>query len=600
MIDWRAPAVRAQRTGLGVVLLLGALDAWRYINYQANPDGVSYIDLARAFAQHGPTALVNGYWSPLFPGLIGTTYRALPPTIDTLYPIAHIVAFALFVVTTLVFHRLLTAVRERLGLLADTPDVVQVLTVAVAWSSYALYILKGIGVQLMTPDMGVSAIAFWIAAESLSLGAERWPTERWIRAGVVLGIGYWWKAILFPVGLAWYAMALFVAWRRRDGLRGPAVGAFTYAALALLLVVPISLQVGRITFGETGRLNYLWYANGAPYVWERCRPAGVGDASAEPFGRIMRDSVIVETPLTCRLSSPAAGATMPLWDDPSRYYRDAHTRVDVVRQMRAIRNNLTSLGNEIGTIGPVLFVALAIIGLIATVSLARRPGRAEEHLRRAAAALLFALTAAPVAFYLLVYVEFRHLAPFFMITWVFVPWLAVLAWGSRARFAIALLAVTALADIVTKMSDQTLMGLALARGAVTGRAPDRVPTTQVVARALRAAGIAPATRVASLNNEWNPEWAQLAELRIRAHVPQWTTALPTVLVALRDSCARAAWDAALRASGIEAVVARIPVGLPIPPEFEQLAQTGFYLHRVAAIAAPCAAQRGGAPTRSSS
>ena len=577
---------RAQRIGLGVLLALGSLDTWRYINYQANPDGVSYVDLAIAFMASGPQALVNGYWSPGLPALIGVAYRVVPPTPDTMYPTAHAVGYVMFVLATVFFHRMVTAVRREMKVVAGAPVAAQVAIVVIGWCTYALFILKGIGVQLITPDIGVAAIVFWLVAESLALDAAPWAARRWAFAGAVLAVGYWWKAILFPVGIAWFLAAAFVALRRGDPRRGPLTAGLAYGALSLLLIVPVSRHTGRATFGETGRLNYLWYVNAAPYVWERCLPPSIGDAAAAPFGAITRAEVIFEHPLTCRLSSPLSNATMPLWDDPSRFYRDAHPRVDATRQFRAIRNNVAYLAREIADLGPVLFMMTALVGLAASGAAVLR-WRARRRAGMGPAELMIGtLVAAPIAFYLLVYVEFRHLAPFFAVAALLGTCAALGAWPRRGSAVIALVVVAALTDVVWRMSTQTLIGFTLLRATIAGRGPERIPETQRVARALLASGLAPGTHVASIYNEWNAEWAQLARLRIRAHVPEMTTPLPGVLRALRDPCVRAAWDSVLHEHGIEAVVARVPRGLPAPPAFERILDSEFHLHRVAAGARP--------------
>lgn len=589
---WAAPGPRAQRIGLGVALAIGLLDAWRYVHYQANPDGVSYIDLALAFTTDGPAALVNGYWSPLLPALLGLAYRIVPPTLDSMYAIAHVAGVLPFLVATWTYHRLLTALRTRLD---DPNGPLAAALAGLGWVSYLVFIVKGIGLHLITPDMGVAAVAFWLAREALELGDAPWSGRRWIVAGLVLGVGYWWKAILFPVGAVWFVAAAAVALRRRDPWRGPVTGAAAYAAVSLVLIVPVSLDVGRPTFGETGRLNYLWYANVAPYVWERCLPRATGEAAAAPFGRIARDSVISEAPLTCAIDSPLANATMPLWDDPSRYYRDAHTRFDAPRQMQAVRNNVVMLQKELALLGPVTFLMTAAFWLAAFPAAA---SRARARIARAwsGAVPMVALVVAPIGFYLIVYVEFRHIAPFVAIAAAAIPLAAQRLWKSGARFALAC-AMIACADFAWQHSTQTLIGLSLARATALGRAPERVPDTQLVARALRDAGIAPGSRVASYYATWNAEWAQLAGLRIRAHVPDLTVPITSVVRAWRDPCAREAWDAALRAEGIVAAVARIPTGISIPPRFERLAGTEFHLTRVAPPgSAACAAP----PTRSSS
>lgn len=594
------PPARLQRIGLGVLALLGALDAWRYARYQVNPDGVSYVDLALAFAREGPAALINGYWSPLYPALIGTGYLIAPPTLDTMYLVAHVASVLPYLLALWTFHRLLTAVRTRVS---DPTHAA--IVVIVGWTAFALYILKGIGLHLITPDIGVAAVVFWLAAETLDLGDAPWTTRRWVTVGVVLAIGYWWKAILFPVGLAWFGVAALVTLWRRDPRRAPVTGLAVYVALALVVIVPVSRQTGRATFGETGRLNYLWYVNAAPYVWERCLPTGYGAAADAPFGAIARDLLIVATPVTCAITSPLATATMPLWDDPSRYYRDAHPRADLVRQLRAVKNNFGFLANELALLGPLLILTAFAVGAVTVV---RRLGAgsgtnaATSQLPMATRAMLGSLIAAPITFYLIVYVEFRHIAPFVVLGCVAAAWGAARPDGRAARALLLTLAFVGVAETAWRLSTQTLIGMTLARATVLGRGPERVPVTHLVARELRDAGLAPDTKVASIFNAWNAEWAQLAQLRIRAHVPEWTSPLPDVLRSLRDDCTRARWDAALRAHGVEAAVARVVEGLPAPPTFERLAGTEFHLHRVppAPVPLPAGCDAGAGSTRSSS
>lgn len=576
---------RTQRIGLGVVLGLGLLDAWRYLHYQANPDGVSYVDLARALVADGPGALVNGYWSPLYPALIAAGYAVAPPNVETMYSTAHLMSVLPFVAAALAFHRLLTALRRHAG--ADSQAAGRLLLGVVGWAAFALYIVKGIGLHLITPDLGVAAVAFWVAAEAFALGAAPWPPARWARAGVVLATGYWWKAILFPVGLVWLAAAFVVAWRRRDAWRGPVTGGAVYGILALAWIVPVSLHTGRVTFGETGRLNYLWYVDAAPYVWERCLPPGIADSRAAPFGRMARDSVITGTPLTCAVASPLATVTMPLWDDPSRYYRETHTRLDLEGQRRAVVNNVAALHKELGELGPVLPVSALLLGIAVAIAAwsSRRREAGSGH--RAGPAMFGVFLAAPVVFYLLVYVEFRHVAPF-----VAMAIAAVAAGAARlhgpARRALGALAVVAVIEVAWRLATPTLVAFTLARATILGRAPDRVPVTHLVARELARAGIEPGMRVASIFNAWNAEWAQLAGLRIRAIVPEMTTPVGGVLRTLRDPCVLAAWDSALARHGIAAAVARVPEGIAAPPGFEQLAGTEFRLHRVGVRPKPCA------------
>jgi len=53
---------------LGAVLGLTQAIASRF---NMNVDGISYLDLASAYLSHNGSAAVNGYWSPLYPWILG-------------------------------------------------------------------------------------------------------------------------------------------------------------------------------------------------------------------------------------------------------------------------------------------------------------------------------------------------------------------------------------------------------------------------------------------------------------------------------------------------------------------------------------------------
>jgi hypothetical protein len=70
-----APAPSARRLGepelLAIVAaVLCGVHAW-LAGFALNPDGVSYLDLANRVASGDWASLVQGYWSPFYPALIG-------------------------------------------------------------------------------------------------------------------------------------------------------------------------------------------------------------------------------------------------------------------------------------------------------------------------------------------------------------------------------------------------------------------------------------------------------------------------------------------------------------------------------------------------
>ena len=215
---------RAHRIAVALALVLGAMDAWFLRNWNLNPDGVSYFDLARTVAKHGIPAVINGYWSPLYPAMLGGALRLFAPTTEMMFPMVRLIGYVVFVGATLAFSRLLRiATMSSPGYRAASPGTRALILVA-AWELYLLLVLKAVGLFLVTPDMGVALFVFFECGELVALATMPITAGRWTRFGIVLAFGYWWKAVLFPVSGVRLLVASWIAWRRRDGWRGP-VGA---------------------------------------------------------------------------------------------------------------------------------------------------------------------------------------------------------------------------------------------------------------------------------------------------------------------------------------------------------------------------------------
>ena len=57
-----------------VLLLVAGFQAWA-TRFYPTPDGVSYLDLSDAVLRGDFGELLNGYWSPLYPVLVGLGRR---------------------------------------------------------------------------------------------------------------------------------------------------------------------------------------------------------------------------------------------------------------------------------------------------------------------------------------------------------------------------------------------------------------------------------------------------------------------------------------------------------------------------------------------
>src|SRR3954453_2285523 len=88
--DDQTAGMKRVRAGVWVILLaLAGAQAWSS-RFYATPDGVSYMDLSDAVQSGQWRELLNGYWSPLYPLLIGLLRAVLRPTPYWEFAVAHL------------------------------------------------------------------------------------------------------------------------------------------------------------------------------------------------------------------------------------------------------------------------------------------------------------------------------------------------------------------------------------------------------------------------------------------------------------------------------------------------------------------------------
>ena len=559
---------RVNRIAFALALVLGAMDAWFFRDWNLNPDGVSYFDLARAVASHGIPTVINGYWSPLYPVTLGAALRLFSPNAQTMYPLVRIVGYLVFVGTTMSFRRLL-----RIGVITSAgyhiaSSVTRALVLVAAWELYLLLVLKAIGLFLATPDMGVAMFVFWECGELIAVAATPFTTARWARFGIVLAVGYWWKAILFPVSGVMLIVATWIAWRRRDGWRGPGIAGAAFAVLALIILVPISMLVGRPTFGETGRLNQLWFVNDAPYVTTLCAVPGT-QFPTQRVGAVRVNTVLLARPLTCPLPELWPESTLPLWYDPSYWYHQTHTYVKVAESVAAVKRDIIYVRDALADAAPQLSVAFGLLVLIVLITRSS-PSSAWP---------LVVITVVPISFYLLVYVELRHIVPFLVVGGV-AALLAIIARPGRWR-QMVLTGIVAMGtlDCVIQLSQPVLIEFSIFRHEVRGD-PRPAQISARVAELLTARGLRHGSRVATINTVWNVDWAQRAGFFVRAYTPEYVERPAQTLAYLRDPCVLAAYDAALRTNHIDAAVLIVSPGGRAPDGFEPLDDTGYFVRLI--------------------
>lgn len=290
-----------------VIVAIAAFQAYAQ-RYALSPDGVSYLDLSDAVVAGHWGGLVNLYWSPLYPALIGVL-RAIfgaGPALDA--PMTHLANVAAFVAAFGAFEYFVIPVLEIAsavrGAALRGPG-----GLAAAYVAFGLFALIMTPLALTTPDL-LAATAVLVALGAMlrlhrggALGASHdWRTA--VVAGLALGGGALAKSFLVPWAIVCFAALALATWRR--GWTPTGVAVVAWAVIALPWCAVLSRHAGRFTFGETGRLTYVWYVNDVESPSAGGVPPGARTANSDAI--LPGVGIVGDAP-----------GTDPMWLEPTRW-----------------------------------------------------------------------------------------------------------------------------------------------------------------------------------------------------------------------------------------------------------------------------------------
>jgi hypothetical protein len=461
-----------------------------------NPDGLSYLDLASDALKGGPSKLVNGYWSPGYPALLSIALLLIHPSPAQEFPLIHAVNVLVFLFALWSFSFFL---RHWLSTFGDEIETKKrsYLT-PFAFATFLWITLTLTGVECVSPDLGVAGIVFLAAGISCRLSLPEASWTHHVALGVVLGAGYYLKAALFPISMAFlailFAWSLFSNGVSRHRL-GWSLSAFLLVAAPLL--TGLSVRAHRPTIGETGRLNYAWYVNGL--LWSGgLEPPPPDTTPDHPAPQLL------SRPMTLKFAAPIGG-TYPLWYDPSYWYADANVHFDFHQQLAALKQTLQSYRDIADLSMTYIMGALALCGLILHRKLRLTVGRSLWW--------LLAWSLAAMSIYAFVHVEGRFVGAFLVLFWLSIY--GALTFRVDRKIAAAVSAAVLCTVMVPFTIWLTMEGVRAARDLFH---PQR-PEYQTVAAGLTNLGLHPGDRLAVVGYAYNCYYARFARLRVVAQIP---------------------------------------------------------------------------------
>ena len=489
-----------------LAIVLGFVHMWAGRHQLVNADAMSYLDLADAFRRGDWQTALSAYWSPLYPALIALGLVIVSPSSYWKFTVLHLVNFAIYLLALACFAlmiRELNRLRRRLA--GDdrdaSPDWVLVALGYPIFIWSTVYLIN----PRESPDLLVAMFVY--LAGTLVLRTQRQPS-RWIPfalLGVTLGFGFLAKAIMLPMSAIVVAVIVLSSRSWRRAVPRAAVTVAMFLVISGPFVLAISEAKGRLTFGESGRLNYLWSINRIPQFHWQGEQSGHG-MPTHPTRRVL------DAPPIYEFATPVSG-TYPPWFDPTYWYEGSVSRRDVRQQLNVLGTTAQLYYDLFQRTGVQYALAVGLL----TLSLARRPKRLlVSDVFPYGALIVPALLG--LAIYATVWVHGRYVAPFLTILWLCLFAAVRLPSGDGQRLIrtvtvilMALLTFTVVASGARETAVTT-------RSLIEGENLSEHVQWQV-AEGVRALGISDGDRVAVIGSPLDAYWAHLAGVRIVAELP---------------------------------------------------------------------------------
>ena len=479
-----------------VILAFGVLRAW-IGRYSLCPDGMCYLDLADAFAGRRWLEAFNSYWSPLYPWLQSWVLPPLAPSPRWQVPAAQIVNLCVYLLAFGCFELFLRSVlklsrsdKEETG----TTPLPELAVMAVAYSLFLWTSLHLIRVEAVGADMLVAATVYLIAALLLRIqsGAAR---STFVAIGIVLGVAYWAKAVMFPLGLVFLALAWFAVPKKQGRFLNLALAGLMFATVSAPLVAVLSHKAGRLTFGDSGWLYYAQFVSPG---------AGLRNWQGDPPGSgvpLHTTRLIFQHPRVFEFATPTGGTYPPTldsayWNAGLRWTFNLRAQVATVARHAPMYTELL-LHSQSGLVA----------GVLAFLAVGRKPALA-AILRNWP---LLAMCSAAFGIYALVHAETR-----FLCAYVAILWITILAGIRLPRQMAADKLVSALLWAIAITIQISL--LSSAAHAWRDADPCSVRPHIEVAEELNRIGLHADSKVAVLGDGDWAFWARLAHLRIVAEI----------------------------------------------------------------------------------
>lgn len=555
-----------------VAVALGGLHTWAAMTrHSMNADGISYLDIGDAYMRGDWQMAINSVWSPLYSWILGPVIYYLKPSMPWEFPLVQLVNLAIYLAALTCFDYFWRGLRSyhrshisgSANSLAGLPEWM--------WVSlgYGLFIwssLNLIEIWAVTPDMLMAGLVYLAAGllARIRCGNTTWPV--FVSLGVVLGLGFLAKAIMFPLAFVILLFTFFMAGNLKQALVKTLAALFIFLLVSGPFIALISAARGEFTFSDAGKVTYVRHVAGLSHPhWQG--PASGPGAPEHPSRRVFNAPPVYE------FGQPIGG-TYPIAYDPYYWVKGAAAAFSLEKQaITMIASGLFYFDlffRQEGVVLAGVFV-LYLLGF-------RRPASAVDLVRKYGLALL-----AVVAFgmYGLVLVEGRYIGVFVVLFWGDLLANTRPAEIGLAQKLTAFLGAAMIVFMLATIAAFNLEGLFILAGhtRATGSASGATPPPAwpgEVAEELHRLGVQPGDRVGVIGYAFDSFWARLARVKIVAELvdvdadPFW----------VGDPALQAGVIRAFAGAGARAIVAEHVPGYARLAGWRQVGNSNFYIHLI--------------------
>ncbi len=385
---------------LALCLVLEAL----FAPYEMNADTISYFDLADLIRSHQWHWVVNAYWHPGYPALLllARTLLRVPLCGELLSArLLNLAIAVLFFLSVRFALHAAVELRQRQETTADWTgwQHIRIETLDVAAAGITMIsITRELSPQSVRPDVLVETMMIMGVGFLVRVSARK---DLWSFAGVGLffGLGFLVKSVAFPVFLVALASLPIITTSIKATVRGMLICTLVFAAVAGPYIAALSMQKGRFCVGDSGRLGYAWYVDGADrFEQQKNDPSRYGRAR----GNLKHTSVQLLAAPPVYFFGTAMPGTEPQWLDPSYWNDGLDPRFDPRAEILVILSGVRIILQSFVMRPQYLlwFGAVAILG-----------GRwKKSDFSARSAGPIFLLALAQIGMYLMVYTEPRYIA----------------------------------------------------------------------------------------------------------------------------------------------------------------------------------------------